>query len=514
MLNKINFGAYGLGDVLIPFAKTPANLTKAIVDYSPVGFVNTLLKGNKLSRSLENGQYTPQLQHDFVQTLGKATAGTMLYVLGTALAKAGITSGESDDDKDTQNFLKNTLGISNYSIKIGNKSFTYDWAQPLAAPLSITANIEGRKDKEQALGEAILSNLDTASSVLLEQSFMQGINEVLNNNGKIVDGMLNQVLGLPARAIPTLSKQIVDLTDSTQRTSFEYGKPVESAINAAKAKIPGLSQTLAPVVDTMGREVQRYGGKNNLFNVFLNPANVNTENISESAAEIYRVYKETGDKTIMPRVAPYYINQKNEKITLNSKQKAEFQRISGEIINDNMKELIDNQVYENLNDTEKASMIKNIVDYSYNKARKDVLNIDMSSTYNKVNEFVNDGGTPAEYYTNKEEIDYAYANPSKYQTIRQIAPYYTYKNYDTSIKAVKNNYSTTDERKNAVINYVNGLELGIPQKAMLIRMNYSSFKQYDNLIIDYINSQDLTVEQKSDILKEIGFTIKNGVVYN
>ena len=343
---------------------------------------------------------------------------------------------------------------------------------------------------------------------------MQGINEVLNNNGKIVDGMLNQVLGLPARAIPTLSKQIVDLTDSTQRTSFEYGKPVESAINAAKAKIPGLSQTLAPVVDTMGREVQRYGGKNNLFNVFLNPANVNTENISESAAEIYRVYKETGDKTIMPRVAPYYINQKNEKITLNSKQKAEFQKISGEIINENMKELIDNQVYENLNDTEKASMIKNIVDYSYNKARKDVLNIDMSSTYNKVNEFVNDGGTPAEYYTNKEEIDYAYANPSKYQTIRQIAPYYTYKNYDTSIKAVKNNYSTTDERKNAVINYVNGLELGIPQKAMLIRMNYSSFKQYDNLIIDYINSQDLTVEQKSDILKEIGFTIKNGVVYN
>ena len=38
-LNKINVKGYGLGDILIPFAKTPANLTKAIVDYSPVGLI-------------------------------------------------------------------------------------------------------------------------------------------------------------------------------------------------------------------------------------------------------------------------------------------------------------------------------------------------------------------------------------------------------------------------------------------------------------------------------------------
>ena len=59
--------------------------------------------------SIETGQFTPQMQHDFVQSLGKAVAGTMLYVAGYALAKAGIVSGESDDDKDVQNFMKNTL---------------------------------------------------------------------------------------------------------------------------------------------------------------------------------------------------------------------------------------------------------------------------------------------------------------------------------------------------------------------------------------------------------------------
>ena len=118
---------------------------------------------------------------------------------------------------------------------------------------------------------------------------MESINTALSNNDGLATGIEEAILDLPARAIPTLMKQIVDLTDDTQRTSFEYDKPIQSMINSIKAKIPGLSQTLAPSVDTMGREIQRYGGNNNIFNVFLNPANVSTENISESAEEIYRL---------------------------------------------------------------------------------------------------------------------------------------------------------------------------------------------------------------------------------
>ena len=189
-LNKLNVNGNGLGDVLIPFAKTPANLTKAIVDYSPAGLISTINKGINLKRSLANGQYTATMQHEFVQSLGKATAGTMLYILGIALAKAGITSGDSDDDKDTANFLKNTLGINSYSIKIGGKSFTYDWAQPLAAPLSITANVVNSKSSDsKALLEGIVGSLDSAGSILLEQSFLQSINDVLNDNDGVVSGM-------------------------------------------------------------------------------------------------------------------------------------------------------------------------------------------------------------------------------------------------------------------------------------------------------------------------------------
>ena len=577
MLNNINLKGYGLGDVLIPFAKTPANLTKAIVDYSPAGLINTLVKGKKLKNAIETGQFTPQMQHDFVQSLGKATVGTMLYVAGYALAKAGIVSGESDDDKDVQNFMKNTLGVNSYSIKIGNKSFTYDWAQPIAAPLSIMANIV-QKDKADAnLLEKITSSLDTAGNILLEQSFMESINTALSNNDGLATGIEEAILDLPARAIPTFMKQIVDLTDSTQRTSFEYDKPIQSMINSIKAKIPGLSQTLAPSVDTMGREIQRYGGNNNIFNVFLNPANVSTENISESAEEIYRLYKETGKTDIMPRVAPYYINKDGEKITLDSNTRAEYQKTSGQIIEDNVKKLLEMSEYNSLSDEKKADIINDIVNYSYSIAQNEVLDVELSDTYKKAYEYSKIGDI-SDYYTFQNNIDDTDSN-TKRESIKnylinsslndnQIS--YLYRNYYSSEETLNNliemgipikefikfdtqefegDYNTrtgktvSGSRKNKVIQYVNSLNLSIPQKAILIKMEYNSYDNYNNQIVnyinglnktvndkkvllksigfdnfnkdvvEYINSQNISIAEKEEKLKDLGFTIRNGRVY-
>lgn len=502
-LNKINIKGYGLGDVLIPFAKTPANLTKAIVDYSPLGMINAINSGKNLKNSLSNGQYTAQMQHQFVQNLGKATAGTMLYILGYALAKAGITSGESDDDKDTKDFMKNTLGVSSYSIKIGNKTFTYDWAQPIAAPLSITANIVNKQKEGATLTENIISSLDTAGNILLEQSFMESINTVLNNNDGIVTGIQEAILELPSRAIPTLMKQIVDLTDDTQRTTFEYDKPLKTSINKIKAKIPGLSTTLSPVVDTMGREVQRYGGKNNIFNVFLNPANINTENISESAEEIYRVYKSTGDKTVMPRVIPYYFNEDGVKKTLTSKERSEFQKISGKIIEDNVSRLLNNINYVNMSDIDKSTVLNNIVNYAYNKARYEMFGTKMSNLYNKVNEWTEQGRLVSDYYANKEENDYSLENPQKYNTITNFnLSYESYTKYSKEINNIKNQYNDTNSRKNAVWQYIQNQKIPKVQKILLYNLcGGYSISNYKDYIFNYVNSQNISKIEKQEIWK-------------
>ena len=67
-LNVVNIRGYGLGDVFIKFVKTPANLTKAVVDFSPVGLVKSLsVDAVKFKNAVETGQATSQMQRDFVK---------------------------------------------------------------------------------------------------------------------------------------------------------------------------------------------------------------------------------------------------------------------------------------------------------------------------------------------------------------------------------------------------------------------------------------------------------------
>lgn len=500
---------YGLGDVLIPFAKTPANLTKAIVDYSPVGLVNALVEGKKLKNVLSNGQYDAKLQHKFVQDLGKAVAGTMLYVIGYALANAGVISGESDEDKDTRNFMKNALGTNSYSIKIGNKSFTYDWAQPIAAPLSIMANYTQKKKQNADASklENLISSLDVAGNILLEQSFLESINTVLSNDDGVATGIQEAMLELPSRAVPTFFKQITDLVDGTQRQTFEYDKPLKTAVNKVMAKVPGLSNTLSASVDTMGREIQKYGGKNNLFNVFINPANVSTENISKSGQEIYRIYKETGDKTVMPRTVDYYINNKGEKIVLTNKQREEYQKISGQIIEENIEKLLNDSNYKKLSDKEKAEVISNIVNYSYNKAKQDVLGLEMSNQYNKVNEWLSQGKELYSYYSNKKANDYYLENPEKYAAITSVVDFEDYSKYLKEVNEIKEKYQGeqySQYRKQAVLKYVNQLPYSKAEKMILYKLlGGYSIKDYQPVVYNYIGKLNITKQEKLAIINAL-----------
>lgn len=556
----LNFNkGYGLGDILIPFAKTPANLTKAIIDYSPVGLTKTLaVDARKLNNSLQNGQYTPQLQHKFVQDLGKGMAGTLLYVLGYALAKAGVITGEADEDKDVKNFMKNSLGINSYSIKIGDKSFAYDWAQPVATPFAIMANFEkyNRENPDASVIDKAINSINIGSEQLLQQSFMESINTVLNGNGTALENISQAILELPSRAVPTLSKQVADMIDGTQRTSFEYGKPVESAVNSVVAKIPGLSKTLTPSVDTLGNEIQKYGGDNGMWNVMFNPANMNKGKLSKAGEEIYNVYMETGDATLLPRTAPYYIDSKGEKKTMTSAQRSEFQKITGEYVEDTINGLLNNKDYKKLSNDKKAELINEIVSDSYSKAKYEVLEID-SEQYEKLRNTLKSVSTTSYYdyksktedmkkdneklgvlvnsnYTNKEK-QALYENyiksttDAKYDIVKtvnnfNISTYLEYKlaSSNDQFKADKKDDGTVSGKtisgsaKNKKYDYIiNMKNTPYMQKVIMFGLENTPSKSDKATIVNYISSlPGKTNKEKLEILDEFSWiTIyKNGTI--
>lgn len=402
--------AYGLGDVLIPFAKTPANLTKAIYDYSPLGLASSLFETKNIKNAIETGQITPQIQHEFAQNVGKGVAGSMLYILGYALAKAGITSGANDDDKDVADFIKNTMGIQPYSIKIGDHSYTYDWAQPVAAPFAITAdaykNQQNKKNDDATnVFNTVVDAANTGLNVLLNQSFFSGMQQILNNNEGVINGIQEEILSLPARAWPTFLKQVNDMVDRTQRTAYERNQPIQTAKQNTMSKIIGQSNKLAPKVDTLGNEIQKYGGDKNdvtyFLKAFLSPTNTSNAQTSDISSEIYKVYEETGDKTIMPRVAPYYITNKTIGTKdLTSQERAKYQKTSGKMVSEAMIDLLNDEDYQSLSAEEKAEVINGIVNYSDAKAKEEITG-KIANYYSAADKKITAGMAISDYYLNK-----------------------------------------------------------------------------------------------------------------
>ena len=124
------------------------------------------------------------------------------------------------------------------------------------------------------------------------------------------------------------------------------------------------------------------------------------------------------------------------------------------------------------------------------------------------------GISPNDYWSNKEEYDYAYENPSKYALANAISDYSTFRElsselYDIKADKDENGKSISGSRKEKVFDYINNLDLDFEQRVMLAKLVYPSYDEYNYEIIEYLNNrEDINYEQMVSILTELGFTVK------
>lgn len=388
-MNKLNIGGFGLGDLIIPFAKTPANLTKAMVEYSPLGTIEAIINYSDMKKAISRGEMTAQQQKNFVNSTSKAITGSILYLIAGALAQSGAVTGSADDDKDIKNFEQNVLGIQPYSIKIGDKTFTYSWANPLNAPLAIMADTYKMGKEKAGLFDILTNGFKVAGEVVVDNSFLQGIKELFEADS-ISEGVVNAIVDMPAQFIPTFLSQFATLGDKSKRQTFEYGDKLKSTINQIKAKIPGAKNTLAPTVNTFGEEVENYGGDNSAFNVFLNPANISKANATDTQKELYALYEATKDKTIFPMQAPYYLSDDGEKVNLSSNERSEYQKRSGEYVSKELHALFDSEFYKTLESEDKVEVVNKIVKDANTHAKSKWITTKATKELKKIQEELKD----------------------------------------------------------------------------------------------------------------------------
>lgn len=376
-LNKVGTEDFGLGNVVMPFPKTPANILARALDYSPAGMFKAVRAATK------NGFD----QKTFVDSLSRSLTGTGAILLGYKLAKNGVITGQSSKDKDLAS-LEKSMGKSSYAFNttalkrlVGGKETaaqegdvyrTYDWAQPISIPLAIGADIFlGGKDEKDA-GAVAINALRSGGTTLFQQSLLQGLQRFMGGYSP-VDNLLETALNTGSQFVPSLSKQATQMIDSNVRETYDPNM-FRNAGNLIKSKIPGLSATLPIKYDTLGRPIKQFQGRNNPLNVMLNPGFTTNYNPTDVQKNLYDIYKQSGDASILPRVAPKSFTYKGKTYNLTPRQMSEFQKNVGQKINFEYSTKMSTEAFNNKSIADKVKALKKIMDKIYNEEKEKMVN--------------------------------------------------------------------------------------------------------------------------------------------
>lgn len=364
----------------LPFKKTPINIAKSGIEYSPIGLVNGIYD------TLVNVSNGNMEMSQAIDEISKGVTGMGLLGIGVLLAHNGFEIGAADDDeKDKKKTYDKLLGEQEYSVKSGDKYYDLSWMSPSAMPFFTGVELYQSLVKEKKLdGNAVVDVISKTIDPLSSMSFLQGLSYTLKSYADS-PGEFFSTLGMSAvenyvsQYLPTFLSQIASFTDSKQRTTSTSGNSSfsegEKLLNQLKLKVPGARQTLPAKTDSWGRDLKNETYKN-LFNAFVNPANTKTDLKDKTDKELERLYYSIGadDKlssSALPKVKfDKYLTFKGEKYNLSNKELSEYKKTYGKIAKQNVDALLQTDEYKSADDRQKAKYLESIYDYSNQKAKE------------------------------------------------------------------------------------------------------------------------------------------------
>jgi hypothetical protein len=569
-----------LVSAILPFKKTPMNIAKTGLEYSPAGIATSVggtikdiasTKKN-LDKQLKNGDLTKQeynykvsdMVNKRIDQMAKGLTGTSIAVLGYALANMGIIKGTNKDDEDE---FDSSLGKQEFSVQIGDNTYSLDWLAPTAIPLFVGANIAETIEKAQngeevdginAIATSILQSLEP----MTEMSMLQGVASALSSyeqdsSSKLFDIGASALTSYASQFIPTALGQVTKTIDPTVRDTSSTKKGLEGKLDRLKnqtmSKIPGLSEQLPAKKDVWGEDKQR--NENPILRLLENAVvPYNREKIIEDATteELKQVYEDSGEK-VFPGTPNKSITINKEKYDLNNKEYNESKALYGKTAKSILDKMLTSSDFKKLSDEEKVKAIKSVYDYSKEvikeKVGKDNNNPYESQQLNAVKGLTN-VAEKAKYFTykaitSKDDLkdndkkkllkDSNLDNKSKeaiysstlgksdkvYNNIKQldnkfdINAYLDYKMQDFKSDEDESSDITgkvvSGSKKDKVINYINNSNLSDVSKMYLYGTSYKLSNSEQNYLTDYFNSHNFTDEQIKEFIK--GLASSNYVEY-
>lgn len=421
--NKNKFSKFVL-DATLPFKKTPINVAKAGLEYSPVGLVKSAVYDTV---QLRKGNITA---NKYIDNISKGLTGTGIALVGYALANCGVLKATGSDDEDKEKFEEGR-GSQNYAITIGNNTYSLDWLAPSGIPLFIGAEcyelMKTQKEKKTSSSDEdeyynkvvdasmnILDSFSNAMNPMTEMSMLSGLTSALKSydqgSSKMLAGIgTNSIKSYVNQFIPTALGQIAKTTDEYERntTSTKTGvlpKAIDTTRTQIMNKIPGLRQKLPIKTDIWGQEQKQ--SDNIALRALENAVfpwarkKLNSNNVDK---EITKVYENTGESSVFPDTINKNLTIDKKKYVMTSKEFAKYKKQFGETSYELLKNLINSDGYKKLSDSQKQLAIEKIYSYSTEQvkidyARQNCLKNEQSTLSQVTNAIKKTGGNTSNYF--------------------------------------------------------------------------------------------------------------------
>jgi hypothetical protein len=354
----------GVGEIVMPFSKTPANMVARSLDYSPVG----------LAKGLKDFYTKGGNPAEYIDEIAKGLTGSAGMALGAALYKSGVLTGAESDNANKKAFDKQN-GFLPFAIHVPDTNIYYRISDFQPSMMSVITGvafaqaISGDETPEQAAKGAVVAFTNT----LADNSNLSNIGDLFGNYDGLGGGLWDAALGLPQSMVPSLSNAIAKSTDTTVRNPYDATDPLQSQKNQIMAKIPGLSKELPAAFDAWGDEKQR---DNAAFEQFLDPAAFTNQTVSSRDKEIQRLYEATGDIGVYP---PSVKNGTDvDGLKLDNTQTSEYQRTAGQLNRQIVDEVMRTDEYRQADDATRVKMLKSAYEIG-REAGKEAANPDYVS---------------------------------------------------------------------------------------------------------------------------------------
>ena len=392
-------------DGVIPFKRTPVNIIRRGIEYSPIGLGKALTAG---LYDVKKGKISIS---EFADGLAAGLTGTGIFAIGLLLSGLGyVNGGFGDDDEDK---FKKLNGEQEYSVRVFGKSYTIDWAAPACIPFFIgveTANSfkDGDGVKLSDFTGALWNSLEPVTNLSMLSGIQNTISAAKYSSASETLASIGEDIALSyaMQGIPSLAGSISRTIDPTQRSWYtdknsSISKFGQEAINNIESKIPGVSYFQAPSIDQWGRIKKRGKLAERLTENFLSPGYYSDIEYDDVNSELKRIIEKTGDTKVVPKKAPTSFNVNKKQKFLTAKEYTTFAAAKGQMSFDYVKEFIETPAYKKLTDEQRIEVISGLYEYAGAKAKTTVSDYDLMKSYETLTNLERNGTSAVYYYISR-----------------------------------------------------------------------------------------------------------------